>query len=242
MFLNIAICDDDPEISEQIKSYIDDYQISFDHDFELEFFSDGISLLSSEKLTKHNILFLDVEMPLLSGIDTAKQLRDLITPAAKIVFISNYPEYMQNSFSVHPYHYLQKPISREIVYGILSSVIHDIEKERVFITITRPDLSVTTLNINDLLFIESANSRKRIVSFHCKESVFSAKGTLAKFEDILRGKQFLRCQKSILVNIFHIHYLHSQEITLDTGERIPIGRSYVTDIRNKLSKIIFHIE
>lgn len=242
MLLNIAICDDDPEIRDQIKSYIDAYQIAFDHEFGTDLFPDGPSLLSSKNLSGYNILFLDVEMPILSGIDTAKQLREQIAPTAKIIFVSNYPEYMQSSFSVHPYHYLQKPLSREILFNTMNSAIQDIEKERVFITITLPDLSVKTLNINDLLFIEAVDSRKRTASFHCKDSVFVAKGTLIEYEETLRGKQFTRCQKSILVNLFHIHYLQNQELILDTGEAIPIGRSYITDIRSKLSKMIFQME
>ncbi len=242
MYLNLAICDDDPKIREQLKSYIDDYQIAFDHELLIDLFPDGTSLLTSKNLSEYSILFLDIEMPILSGIDTARQLRKQLSPTAKIVFISNYPEYMQSSFSVHPYHYLQKPVSHEVIYNTLNSAIQDIEKERYFITITLPDLSVKTLNINDILFIEADNSRKRITAFHCKDSVFTARRTLIEYEETLRGKQFARCHKSILVNLFHIHYLQNREIILDTGEAIPIGRSYMTDIRNKLSKMIFLIQ
>ena len=242
MFLNVAVCDDDSEIREQIHSYISNYLFTCDHDFRIDLFPDGLTLLSSENLSEYNILFLDVEMPMISGIETAKALRESITPAAKIIFISNYPEYMQSSFSVHPYHYLQKPITREILFNVLNCAIRDIEKEHFFLMFTLPDLSVKTLNINDLVFIESDNSRNRVITVHSIHSVFAAKGILTDYEEELRGKNFIRCHKSILVNVFHIHYLEKREIILDTGETAPIGRSYATKLRNRLSKIIFQSE
>ncbi|MCR4839771.1 MAG: LytTR family DNA-binding domain-containing protein [Eubacterium sp.] len=242
MFLNIAICDDDIEIREHIKSYIENYQIAFDHDFHIDLFVDGVTLLSSEILSRYNILFLDVEMPMLSGIETAKVLREEIAPAAKIIFISNYPEYMQSSFSVHPYHYLQKPITREILFDVLNGAIRDIEKEHVFITFTLPDLSVKTMSIHDLIYIESDDSRKRIVSVHSIGLEFSAKGILTEYEEKLRGKSFIRCHKSFLVNIFHIHYLKKSEIILDTGEAVPTGRSYASELRARLSRMVFQSE
>ena len=242
MFLNIAICDDDPKVIEQLKSYVEDYEIAFDHDFRVDVFQDGTTLLDSDHLSEYNILFLDIEMPILTGIDAARIIRNAIAPVAKIIFISNYPEYMQSSFSVHPYHYLRKPISGEIISSVLTSAIQDIEKATVFVPITLPDLSIKTININNIIYIESGDSRKRLVIIHSIDSVFEAKGILTEYETRFHGKQFLRCHKSILVNLFHIHYIHQQKIILDTGDTIPIGRAYITEIRNILSKTIFQIK
>ena len=242
MNLNVAICDDDPEMCDKLKTIIEKYQITFDHNFQIDIFSDGISLCESPHLPDYNILFLDVEMPILSGLEAAMHIRNSLAPAAKIIFVSNYPEYMQSSFSVHPYHYLKKPVSDDMIYSVLSSAIKDIERDRFFIELSLPDLSEMTLKIHDLLYIESIDSRKRILSVHSKTDIIEAKGTLADCESDLEGTSFVRCHKSILVNLFHIHYLHKQEIILDTNETIPVGRSYATDIRNKLSKMLFQLK
>lgn len=242
MFLHIAICDDDPEVSEKIKSYIDNYQIAFDHDFHIDLFADGTSLLSSENPSEYSLIFLDVEMPILSGIETARIIRDTITTSSKVIFVSNYPKYMQSSFSVHPYQYLQKPISENDIFDVLNSAIRDIERERIYITFTLPDLSLRTINLHELLYIESDDSRKRTMIVHSTTSTFPAKGVLTDFSNKLHGMQFVRCHKSFLVNLFHIHYLNNQDLFLDTGASIPIGRSYGPEVRNKLSSVIFHID
>ena len=242
MFLNIVICDDDTDIQEQIKSFIENYEMAFDHDFRIDLFSDGSSLIESDNLSKYNILFLDIEMPVLSGIDTARIILDKIDPFAKIIFFSNYPEYMQSSFSVHPFHYLQKPLSKEMIFSVLTSAIRTMERQKTIITFTLPDLSIRALYKNDIVYIESDNSRKRTVTVHSIDSVFNAKGVMAEFGHELNTEQFIRCHKSILVNLFHIHYLQKQEIILDNDEKIPVGRTYYSELRKKLSHIVFRPE
>ena len=102
MKLNIAICDDENRILTHTSSLIDIYQFQhLDTNLSVDCYTSGESLLENyTQPRQYHILLLDIEMPGMNGIETARQIRNTIDRNAIIVFISSYPEYMQESFSV----------------------------------------------------------------------------------------------------------------------------------------------
>lgn len=126
MILNVAICDDEENDIDIISDYLFKYQMIHDVDFNISRFQSGQNLLNT--YSKHGVfqlLFIDVEMPELSGLDVAKRIRKLPDRDVKIVFVSNYPEYMQNSFDVQAFQYLSKPLSYEKFNMVMNNIIED---------------------------------------------------------------------------------------------------------------------
>ena len=86
------------------------------------------------------LLFIDVEMPELSGLDVAKRIRKLPDRDVKIVFVSNYPEYMQNSFDFQAFQYLSKPLSYEKFNMVMNNIIEDFNLTHTVQFIIKTDL------------------------------------------------------------------------------------------------------
>lgn len=165
MILKIAMCDDDKNELSLLYSYLNTFQMMNNIDLQLASFCDGKSLLDIYTSPgKFHVVFLDVEMPGLNGIQTAELIRKMRDRRVMIVFVSNYPKYMQESFSVHPYYYMQKPISLEKVIHLMNNIIQDIEDEKVLRTLIQNDQSEETINLKDVLYIETADGKKRIAA------------------------------------------------------------------------------
>ncbi|MDO4166655.1 MAG: response regulator, partial [Eubacteriales bacterium] len=123
MTLKVAICDNDPNTLHLLTEILWKFQIATDHNLIIDNYPNGQQLLNSYlKPGCYHILFLDVEMPIRNGIDTAKEIRKLHDKMVIIVFISNHLEYIQDSLSVHPFDYLQKPLLENKIIRIMNRI------------------------------------------------------------------------------------------------------------------------
>lgn len=240
MNLNIAICDDDPEIISTLTKILWQFQIATDHNLKIDSFSNGNQLLEAYHAPgTYHILFLDVEMPERNGIETAMNIRNKQDYRVNIVFVSNYPEYMQSSFSVHPFHYLQKPITSEIITKVMNQIIAEIQK--LFTPYTLIDISgtKTLININEIQYIQIANSKIKELNFHFPDQQITTRGLISNWAKQLEEHNFLLCRRDILLNLSAIHYFTDTHVILRTGECVPTSRNYRKRIQDLyLNRII----
>ena len=121
--IQIAVCDDQKLVSEKIKEMI---LHGDENRYEVEVFSDGRALLNSGKA--FDILFLDIDMPGLDGIETAKALRKS-DKKVKIIYITNYGGFAGYAFGVHAFGYLLKPVKEPDIKRQLKEAREYMEKE-----------------------------------------------------------------------------------------------------------------
>ena len=132
---NVFICDDSKLDIENIKNCLSVFSKKKHVDFNISEFSNPEMLMYEVEDGKiADIFILDVEMPEITGIELAKKIRMLGDKNVRIVFVSHYPEYMQDSFDVQAFYYLSKPLNyndfciiiKKLIKSIEDSVIHKI--------------------------------------------------------------------------------------------------------------------
>ena len=129
MNYKVAICDDENSIINTINEYLSLYSFQYDIDFSISTFDNPVNLLNAYSSPgAFHIVFLDVEMPEISGITLAEHIRTLPDYNVFIIFVSSYPEYMKDSFNVQAFQYLTKPISKEIFFQEINRIIDYINK------------------------------------------------------------------------------------------------------------------
>ena len=227
MKLNIAICDDENRILTHTSSLIDIYQFQhLDTNLSVDCYTSGESLLENyTQPRQYHILLLDIEMPGMNGIETARQIRNTIDRNAIIVFISSYPEYMQESFSVHPYFFLQKPATQENMNQLLDEIIDEITNSTHMYTLIDIEDIQHAIYLNDVLYIHTYNARKELLSFHLPNKELHTKGHLGEWETKLQNYHYIPCYRGYLVNLTHIHYVTKDQLILDNNEAIPLSRT-----------------
>ena len=109
MTLNIAICDDEAKEFEPLCHLLDVCSFQFNIDLHIDTYTNAQALLTRYRESTgapYQLLFLDIEMPDGSGITLADVIKRNFDHHVMIVFVSNYPKYMQDSFAVYPFHFL----------------------------------------------------------------------------------------------------------------------------------------
>lgn len=234
MILNVAICDDNKEIQEKLKAFLLQYQFEKNIDFNITCFDDGASLLASENVRSFELALLDVEMPGINGLAAAKKLKRQYNEHINIIFISSYPQYMQDSFLVHPFYYMCKPVAYPDFCRILDSLIEEMSDTANAITFIKTDFSEERIYVSDILFIEISHGKKKELIFHTPNENIATSGILSDWINKLEPYGFCQCFRSILINIRHIHQVNNNKITLDNGISLPLGRKYASAIHSKL--------
>ncbi|MCF8226784.1 MAG: LytTR family DNA-binding domain-containing protein [Bacteroidales bacterium] len=228
MNLTALIIDDEPASRNILKKYLQDIP--------------GVTLVAecrdafeaSEFLSQKNVdlLFLDINMPRLSGISFAKTL----TQAPMIIFITAYPEYAVEGFDMNAVDYLVKPFSFE---RFLKAVNKAIEKstsgndghQRDNTLLVRADKKIYALKTNDIIYIESCGDYVKIVTGECRSLIVH--DTMKGFFDRLPGNEFMRVHRSYTVNISHVHCIEGNMIQTPS-DAIPVSPAYRQELLDRL--------
>ena len=180
--LNISICEDEKIQADELEKMIKEKLNSINIDYSIQKFSSGEELLSGYKDT--DIIFLDIKMSKLSGMDTARKIRE-IDKNVEIIFTTALQEYVFEAYEVRAFRYLLKPIEN------------------------KSDMIV--LNTDDILYVEVI--RKEITIYTETEN-YSIKMSLKSLEDMLNGKNFFKCHNSYLVNLDKVSHIDQHFVTI----------------------------
>lgn len=213
--MNIAVVDDERVIREQICGFIR----KCSPDFKISGFAAGEELLGAGE--EFDIIFLDIQMEGMGGIEAARALRQSGADAA-VIFITGIREYVFDAFDVSAFHYLLKPIEEQKFVEVLGRAAEEAEKRKgqkerqIFV---RAKNRGYTLSLNSIRYIES---RGKKVEIHTEDTVIESYATMDELEGQL-GNGFYRCHRGYLVNMAHIVRYDSDSIFLSGG-----GNVYLT--------------
>jgi DNA-binding LytR/AlgR family response regulator len=239
MILNIAICDDEQNASQYLVELLHMYEIQHDYDFKITTFHSAIELQNVYKTAgQYDILFLDVEMPELSGLDLARSVRNIPDSTVKIIFTSNYPQYMQDSFNVNAFQYLQKPITLEQLHEQFHRIVNELQfNTSAFITVKNSDKE-ELLPINEILYIETIKKEKDKLLYVCRNKELIGQGKIIDLEHQLQTHHFSSPHRGILVNLRAIHFITSDTIEMVNGAFLPLSRRKEKEFRQHFHKIL----
>ena len=214
--IRIAIVDDEIVLREQIKNLIEKKQTQC----VVDTFSSGEDLLGSDKY--YDIVFLDIQMDVMNGIDTARAFREKAQETV-LIFVTGVKEYVFDAFDVGAFHYLIKPIQEEKFLSVYDRAILETAKcrkqgqEPVFIRTRTKNI---TLDQGSILYIES---RAKKVEIHTRTEVLEAYAAIGELERRLYPG-FYRCHRGYLVNMAFITGYSKDSITLRGGETILLAK------------------
>jgi DNA-binding LytR/AlgR family response regulator len=182
-----------------------------------------------------DVCFLDIIMPEMNGIELAKQLREAGFTGA-IVFLSTSRDYGPEVFGVTAFHYLLKPPIPEAVRDILRKIEHEkkiSDTEGILIKVSKVARNVL---FRDISHIEVIKHYVYIRLTNGEElEIYATFGEIA--QQLLRGRRFIQCHRSYVVNMDDIESIGDKEIVMRGGKRIPLSKSYL-DVKKKFVKWI----
>lgn len=227
--MNVLICDDDKYTRKMIEAITSKNPI-----IDKVFISqNGVEAINIAKNKSIDIALLDISMPVLNGIDTAKALKK-ISSNMLIVFITAYKEYAFDAICVHPYDYILKPVDPEEFYKKLNTFVRFKLSEQSKKTnkhdnffIIKKKRETFFLYYRDILFLEALNGS---IVIHTYENEYSTNKTLSQLESFL-DTTFIKTHRSYMVNRDKIYKIkdirnRSYEIEFKNYNKVALMSRY----------------
>lgn len=246
MKLKVAICDDEPQAIEITRKNLETYHFETGIEFDIHSFVNPEDLLKKYPSPgSYDLLFLDMEIPMdgkmIKGYDIAKRIRSLPDFDLKIIFISNYPEYMNMGYDVQASHYLSKDTTHSRFNQVMNDVISGFDRDFSVLRVKTGRDEWILIRIRDILYVKTILGKRDLIIFHLSnESIQEHRSILSAGEE-LKPHGFAFANKHHLVNLRHIQQYSNDFLILDNGEKITLSRYYKKDFLKLFSKNIMAI-
>ncbi len=233
MQINIAICDDQEKDVSEMKRMLRQYffQLPDDMSHNILTCHSGVNLLHLIQSEKMHVVFLDIDMPGMNGLEIAKQLRSENSQIF-IIFVSSYPQYMRDSFEVQPFHFIEKPLYYENVSHVCDLLLTKISSMKSAIISLHTYDGDSFHNLNDLIMIEAVKGTKKDLHFRFSngETVI-CHGTIKNWESKLKDQGIISPCRGILINLRHLRIMKDNSLIMSDGSTIYASRRRVKTIQ-----------
>lgn len=229
--LRMAVCDDLEEERVQLARMVRSYAQRRGLSMELRLFASGNELLDAARRPDFcHVLFLDIFMPGLSGLDAARQLR-AAGCMASIVFATTSQDYGVMSFDVQAADYLVKPFRQEDVDRTLDWCLEHLpDSLRVLPVYAEGERQ--ELPLSSISYVEVLGHQCHI---HTSRQTVVVRRGLDDLEAAIGSRDFLRCHRSFLVNLNFVQDITGSDFRLSDGTLVPISSGNLSKIRNLFS-------
>ena len=218
--LRIAVCDDSKNCLGEFKTVLEKWEQA-PTELDIQFFAEGDSLERAHNTEPFDIIFLDIVMPLINGIEVARTIRQN-DAVVKIVFLTSSAEFAIDSYSVKANGYLLKPVDAPKLYALLGELAQEIKVKERFITL-RVENGARRIEVNRIEYVESQN-KQTLFWMVDRESVVCATPLYEVEEWLADTNSFFKCGRSYIVNMRHIDTYTDKEARMISGCRVPISR------------------
>lgn len=215
--------DNNKNISKEtvIKDYENAEQFLFSYDDEAPF----------------DILFIDIQMSGMNGMDMAKRVREK-DKAVSLVFTTGITDYIQEGYDVEAMHYLIKPLKEEKVYECLEKASSRKKAEKYIIVHTEED--ILKLNAEAVNYVEARGHRCVVAMdkklFKDNNNMISIRESLSEMEKLLDEADFVKCHRSYICRICSIYRIEKTDLYFDDGSSIPVSRRMYDNVNKAFIK------
>lgn len=236
--MRIAVCDDERMYANLICKSVEAAVNEMGFKSEIEVFRSSVLLLNSHKKSPYDILFLDIDMPNMSGFELAKEVRDA-SIRAFIIFVTAKTELVYSSFDYQPFGFVCKndgSIKNDIMKVIKR--LNPFYKQSRLVTINDNYISVD-ISINSIVYIQS--DKHYVLYFTSdkrKDVPIKERNTIAVCEKLYADYDFLKPHSRYLINMIHIQNFDvlQNTIIMDNGDMIPISKKFKAEALDKYRK------
>jgi len=232
----IAVCEDQKELAGSLRREIESFfEEQEDVLITISEYYDGQALLDGDAQHPFDVIFMDIELPGISGMEAAGKLRQRGSDAL-IIFVTAYSEFMATSFHVEAFDFLTKPIQTTDIVRVLNRCVQKLNQQGGTIVI-KTGTGAAPVRLRDILYIASSKHYLNIVTRDGK--TMRSMMTLNQMEDALKSySQFVRCHQSYIVNIDCVAELCREHFELQPAyqsilKKIPISRKYASEVKER---------
>lgn len=231
--ITIAIVEDDAREATILEEYIKKYGKENNEKFRIEKYSDAINLLDNYKPV-YDIIFMDIEMSYLNGMEAAIKLRK-VDNVVTLIFVTNMANYAIKGYEVDALDFIVKPVRYSTFTMKFKKALARISaNEEINIVVSRRE-GIVRLTSRQIVYIEVAGHK---LTYHLNDGVLEGHGSLTDLEKQLRICDFLRCHSSYLINPQYISHVEGYTVSMTNGDVLRISRPRKKKVMIQLAELL----
>lgn len=229
--MKITICDDEKIFCQMIAEGCRDILKKMNIEYEEEIFLSGVDLLESEK--EPEILFLDIDMPQMDGIEVAEKMCRLY-PDCFIIFVTCHYDKVRLGYKVNAHRFLYKPIDLKELEEAIDTAVQKISEQKMLILDERG--TDVFIRVKDITYIEAMGFGCAI---YTRDSYHISKKTMDYYEKELKNEGFYKIHKQYFVSLGHITKITNESsVIIDEQKELPLSRRKKTELRNRMIEYV----
>lgn len=235
MYINIAVCDDENIICTQIENILLKLSKYMGFDYDIDIYNDGEVLCRELNRTFYDIVFLDIEIPKINGVEIGRYIRETLkNETIQIAYISAKEGYALELFDFRPINFLVKPLNDDNVRKVMKKYLLLAEKYNDIFTYKK-GFEYHKICFSDIMYFECKNKKVTVVTKDGRDEFYDS---MDNIYSKVKGKRFLFIHKSIIVNYNYIKKFAYEQITMIDDVVLPISQSRRKAIREMHMEII----
>jgi len=229
--IKIAVCDDEQRFVEQIKKILVEYGTEIQADIRVSEFYDGVMLLDKYEC-RYDIIFLDIKMPYIDGVEVAEKIRDR-DPEVTIIFLTSLLGRAVDGYRDRASHFLIKPVTRNKLTQEIDRWIEKNREKKQECLLVDNVYGQFMIPISSLRYVETFN---RNLLLHTEGKSIVCYKKLKEIKERLGNYGFAQSHKGYLVNFSYIDTIKGNDIILVTNEMIPLSRMMKKEFMTQLAR------
>lgn len=216
--MKICICDEDSFFIREIRNRLLPFSTA-EEGFQVSDFSSAQELIEYYRNGgSFDILFIDIEMNGINGIEAAEIIRAL-SPRTIIIFVSSLTDCIFDAFRIEALHFLVKPVRDREFEEVFDRALNKYRTVNASI-ILKWESTRNKIQIDKISFVEGY---RRHLTVHTADGVYEAVGKISEMQDILSPHGFVRVHQGFIVNMNYIKSFKTDEVELTDGTRVPVS-------------------
>ena len=228
--MKIAVIEDEKSHRDLLVSYLESWGGKKGKSLAIRPFGSPESFLFAyEEERDFDLLFLDIQMEGMDGMELARKIRERDRDIV-IVFTTGISDYLEEGYEVEALYYLIKPLSAEKVEKCMEKAAARRRQER-FVTLHTAD---ETMKIGEesINYVE-ARGRGCCIGRVRQSGELEVRESLGELEQMLEAGEFMKCHRSYLCRIGNIHHIGKEEVFFDDGSSAPVSRRLCQQVKQK---------
>lgn len=238
--MNIAIIDDIPDEIKEVTALLKQYAVLNQIDIEIDRFSCAESFLKNYRPLLYTIIFMDIYMEGMTGIEAAKLIRETDSSVA-LIFLTTSEEHRADAFHCHAYDYLTKPVQRNTLFRTIDDLLKIKTKtdgQKFIFSSNRREYSLPYSEITCVR--TESNGSNYLEIMNSSGSTYRTRMTFSSVsQQLMKDNRFILLQSSVLVNLEHIALLKENCAVLASGEQLPFSSRKAKEIQHVWQNYMF---
>lgn len=229
--LLLAIVDDDPNDSSALSALVAEYFKKNNRAYMFRVFNTSMDFIRSTE--NYDIVFMDIRMDQLDGLEVARIMRKINTSSA-LIFVTHMAQLAIKGYEVDALDFIVKPADQFSINYVLDKAINRLESTSSTLIAIKTSDGIVSLSSNDITYVEVFDHN---LVYHTTKGVYDVRGRLSDVLKKLDSKRFIMCNRSFVVNLRYVQSACNDYLTID-GTKISVSKSHRKEIMQHFSNFL----